>query len=299
MDAGNALFKHPYVVQSKREHLEAVAQAIIESYNVMGLQVMNVGASDLGAGEEFILRMEEIAEFPMISANITGVDSTKNLFDPYVILKTHDQTLGFVGVSTGDKRLKEFTFSDPIEAAKQAVEKISSKVDLVFLMANVDDKMELLLAEEVDGIDFIIRSNTRSVQKNPKQHNGTVVIRIGSQGKYAGVLDIRKVDAVSEMKNVSLQYKRIKFSQDRLKAMSKGLDEGMSLEDHYADDENRLKLIAKLRNDLETNQDLIKKLKNSYHLEVISLNDKIEDTPEVAEIVKEYMPKKKEHTEKH
>ncbi|MBL7026099.1 MAG: hypothetical protein ISR87_11645 [Candidatus Marinimicrobia bacterium] len=259
---------------------------------------MNVGTNDLAAGLDFILEMEQKANFPFISANTKDANTDKFLFEPYTIIKTHDQTLGFVGITKGDNRVKEFAFSDPIEAAQKSIDEIKDKVDLVILMANVDEKLEKALTAEVEGIDFLIRSKSGSLQRNPRQQDGTTIIRIGKQGKYAGILRIRNVDNVSQMKNVSSQYTRIKFADNRLKAMTKGLEEGVTLEEHFADDENRLKLISRLRNERETNVELIKKLKNSYYLEPIALNEKIEDTPEVAEIVKDYMPEEKEQVKK-
>ena len=298
VDAGDALFKYPYIADDQVEHLKEVATAIIGAYNVMDCQVMNIGTNDLAAGLDFILEMKNTANFPFISANTKEAGSDNLLFKPYVIVETHDQTLGFVGVTKGDNRVKEFSFSDPVEAAQKSINGIKEKVDLIFLMANGDDKFEKSMAADVEGIDFLIRSKSGSLQRNPRQEDGTTIIRIGKQGKYAGVLRIRNVDSVSQMKNVSSQYTRIKFADNRLKAMSKGLEEGVSLEEHFAEDENRLKLITRLRNERKTNVDLIKKLKNSYYLEPIPLNEKIEDTPEVAAIVKDYMPDEKEPVKK-
>jgi 2',3'-cyclic-nucleotide 2'-phosphodiesterase (5'-nucleotidase family) len=298
VDAGDALFKYPYIADDEGEHLKEVATAIISAYNVMDCRVLNIGTNDLAAGLDFILEMEKMANFPFISANTKDASTDKFLFKPYFILETHDQKLGFVGITKGDNRVKEFVFSDPVEAAQKSIDEIKDKVDLVFLMANGDDKLEKQLTAEVTDIDFLIRSKTGSLQRNPRQEDGTTIIRIGKQGKYAGVLRIRNVDNVSQMKNVSSQYTRIKFSDNRLKAMTKGLEDGVTLEEHYADDENRLKLITRLRDERKTNVDLIKKLKNSYYLEPIALNEKIEDSPEVAAVVKDYMPEENDEAKK-
>jgi 2',3'-cyclic-nucleotide 2'-phosphodiesterase (5'-nucleotidase family) len=244
------------------------------------------------------MELQKNADFPFISANTKDVVTDKFLFNPYAIVETPDQTLGFVGVTIGDGRLKSFAFSDPVEAAQKAIDEIKDKVDLVFLMANVDEKMERALTAEVKGIDFLLRSKTGSLQRVPRQQDGTTVIRIGKQGKYAGVLKIRNVDNVSQMKNVSSQYTRIKFADNRLNAMSKDLEQGKTLEEHYANDESRLKLIARLRTERKTNVDLIRSLKNSYYLEPIPLNEKIVDTPEVAAIVEAYMPEDKSKAKK-
>jgi len=290
VDAGDALFKSAYLGPTQQEKLKQVATAIISAYNTMGCEVMNIGSKDLAAGYDFIMSLDQQAQFPFISANAMQKGSSDLMFPAYQVIETHDQTLGFVGVTIGDRRLKEFEFSDPVEAAQNTINEIREQVDLVFLMANVDDKTEKMLIEKVEGVDFILRSKSPSLQRNPKQIDGKTVIRIGKQGKYAGVLRIRNVDDVSQMKNVSSQYSRIKFADNRLNAMRKGLEEGVSLEAHFADDENRLKLISRLKKEKESNESLIRKLKNSYFLEPIALNEKIPDTPEVAEIVKAYMP---------
>jgi len=293
VDAGDLFFKHPYVTQAKRELQLETARAILNAYNLMDCQVLNVGANDLGAGLEFITEMATTANFPFISANVTSAGSDVLLYEPSHIVKTHDMTLGFVGVSIGDRRLKEFDFKDPVESAKVAIAAIRDKVDLVFLLANVDDRTELELAQAIGDIDFLIRSKTGSLQRNPKEHNGVVVVRNGKQGKYAGALKIRRVDNITPMKNVSAQQKRIKFSQSRLLAMSKGLEDGKTLEEHYAKDEKRLLLIKRLRDEQANNESLIKKLKNSYYFDPMPLNEKVADTPEVAEVVAAFMPTKK------
>ncbi len=282
------------MVDSQREQLIGTASAILKAYNEMGCRVLNVGSHDLAAGKAFVLELEKQAKFPFISANILDAESKQTLFGPSLIIETPGRTLGFVGVSSGDQKLKEFEFSDPVEAANKAIAKIKDKVDLVFLLANVDDKTQKLLTQEVKDVDFLIRSNSGSVQRNPKEENGVVVISIGKQGKYVGVLTVTNVDKFSSLKNVSPQYTRINFSDNRLLAMSKGLEEGKTLEEHYADDEKRLQLISRLRDERQTNVDLIKSLKNTYYLEAIALNEKVEDAPEVASIVADYMPKENE-----
>jgi len=251
---------------------------------------MNVGANDLGAGLPFIQEMQQAADFPFISANIRLANQDQLLFEPDMILDVPGLKVGFVGITTGDKRLKDFAFADPVEAAQQAVGAIRDKVDLIFLLANVDDRMETQLTEDVKGIDFLVRSKTGSLYRNPKERNKVVVIRPGKQGKYAGILKVQKSDPQKKLNNVSPQYTRIKFADNRLRAMARGLDDGKTLEEHYANDEKRLQLIQRLRQEKATNQKLIKELKNSYYFEAIPLNAKIADTPDVAAIVADFMP---------
>jgi len=294
VDAGDALFKSPYVVKSKREHLLEVAGAIIGAYNVMGCTAMNVGMNDLAAGLDFITEMQAKANFPFLSSNILHAETQKPLFQASAIIETPDLKLGLVGVTIGDKRLKEFTFANPIESAQKEINAIKDQVDLIFLLANVDDVMEKDLMNVLEGIDFLVRSKTGAVNRNPKEQNGVVLIRNGNQGKYAGVLQIRKVDDTNKLTNVSAQHTRIDFADKRLASMAEVLEEGQALEQYYAGDDKRLELINRLKDEKNHNEDLIKKLKNSYYFEAIALDDKVPDTPEVAPIVAKYMPKKKD-----
>lgn len=259
----------------------------------MGCKVMNVGLNDLAAGVDFIVEMQNKAEFPMISANILNAETQKPLFQPHLILDTPDLTLGFVGITIGDKRMKEYSFTDPFESAQKEINSIKDKVDLVFLLANVDDKMEKDMVDSLEDVDFIVRSKTGAMNRNPKESNGVVAIRNGNQGKYAGVLQIRKVDDVSKLTNVSSQHSRIDFADRRLNSMAEKLEDGQTLESFYAEDEQRMTLINRLKDEKKENEDLIRKMKNSYYFQAIPLDAKVPDTPEVASLVAEYITEQK------
>ncbi|MCF7824371.1 MAG: hypothetical protein K9N35_09400 [Candidatus Marinimicrobia bacterium] len=256
----------------------------------MDCKVLNVGVNDLGSGEAFLKTLEKRAEFPFISSNIALANTGKLAFQPSLIIKSNDLKLGFVGVTIGNPRIKEFTYNDPVESVKKAVSDLKGKVDLVFLLANVDDDVEKLLTQEVKGADFLIRSKSRGLYRVPKDENGMIVIRNGIQGKYAGVLKIKKHDENEHMTDLSSQYARIKFTENRLQSMSVNLKEGETLEAHYADDATRLNLIKKLQAEKKANEEAVIDQKNSYYYEPIALNAKIPDSEEIASIVKDFMP---------
>jgi len=255
----------------------------------MNCQLLNVGSKDLANGLAFIQELQQAANFPFISANISLAGNSDLLFAPSAIIETHDMKLGFVGVSTGNSRVKDFKFSDPVLAAQKAIEQIKSQVDLVILLANVDDPTERELLSKVEGVDFLIRSQTARRYQKPKLENNIVVIRNGNQGKYAGVLQVKIDKLDGPLKDISAQQKRIKFADNRLNAMRTNIEEGVSLEQHYAGDEKRLELITRLRSERADNVNLISKLSNTYYFDPIALDEKIADTPEVAEIVREFM----------
>ncbi len=145
------------------------------------------------------------------------------------------------------------------------------------------------MLDELEWIDFLIRTRTARLFRQPQVQNDVVVIRNGDRGKYAGILHIRKEDPVASMKDVSSQYQRINFSRKRLAALAKEVPEGTSLEEYYADDQTRLKLIQRLRDEQQQNLDLVASLGNGYYYNPIGLDATIADDPEVAPIVKEFL----------
>ena len=119
--------------------------------------------------------------------------------------------------------------------------------------------------------------------------HGVIAIRNGDQGKYAGVLKIKVNDPEAQLKDISAQMKRVDFADSRLNAMAQGLEPGVTLEQHFAEDPKRLELIARLRSEKAENLSLMEKLNNTYYFDPVALDEKIEDTPEVAALVAEYM----------
>jgi len=194
-------------------------------------------------------------------------------------------------VTNGDARLEAFQFGDPLTAAQEAVADIRDKVDLVILLANVDDRYETTLAEEVEGVDFLVRSRTARYSRQPLLNGKTVVLRTGNRGKYAGILHVRRPDPVGDFKDLSKQMQRVEFAQRRLDMLAKDVPEGQSLEAYYAKDETRLGLVKNLRAEEQRNRELLETLGNGYFFTAIALDKNIADDPNILPIVEEYITK--------
>ena len=273
--------------------MQAVARAIIDSYNAMDCILMNVGPFDLAAGPAFIDEIAKRADFPLLSSNIRKEGDEELLFKTHLVKKMNGLKVGFIGVATGNSKLQGFEFDDPVASVKPIAAELRPKVDLIVILANVDDKTELALARDVPEIDFLVRSGTGSLYRIPKVKNGAIVIRNSRQGKYAGVLTIKLTDPEVPLTNISQQMSRIGFADKRLTTMSRDLKEGETLEEKFKDNQSRLNVVSRLRKEREVNVKQISEFTNTYFFRAMQLNDKIDDEPEVAEIVAEYMPKEK------
>lgn len=288
IDAGDAFFNSPYPDQTNADKKKAIAEAILKSYNAMDCQVMNIGSYDLAYGKDFIMQLVAVADFPMISANTRDADSKDLLFEPTYILNTEDMSIGFIGVTNGNTRQSEFLFSDPVAAVVEQIAELKGQVDLIVVLANVVDNYESRLANEVEGIDFLIRSNTGRVNRVPQKVNQTHIIRNGNRGKYAGVLHIIHPDPVAQLRDVSQHLSRISFTENRLEAMARDIPEDMTLEEYYQGDATKMELILKLKKEKQDKLELIERQTNRFSYEAVALDTKVADDPEILPLVIDY-----------
>ena len=283
------------MVHAQREKLENVARAIIDAYNVMDCQVMNVGTTDLAAGVDFITEMKSRAKFPLVSANIRGADSKDLLFKSHVIKRLNGLKIGFIGVAGDNTKNTQFEFDDPVESAQAVATELRDKVDLLVLLANVDDKTELALATTIPELDFLVRSRTGGLHRTPKKQNGVVIVRNSRQGKFAGILSLRLTDKTKDLADVTRQMARIDFVNKRLMTMEQDLKPGETLDEKFKDNPSRMNVLKRLRDERKNYSNEVFAQSNYYWFTARSLNENIEDEPEVAAVVEPYMPKEKQN----
>lgn len=75
-------------------------ESLIDVMNELGYCAMTLGNHEFDYGMDNILALEEVAEFPFLSCNLTEIESGETLFDPYVIVEVEGAKIAFVGVST-------------------------------------------------------------------------------------------------------------------------------------------------------------------------------------------------------
>lgn len=243
---------------------------------------MNVGANDLAMGAGFINHIQDLAEFPLISANILRKDNGQHAFEPYVILKTSDQRIGVIGVSMPTPKVAEqYEFGDPIVHTQAIVNAIAAEVDVIIVLASLDDRKTQQLADQVQGADFVVSSRSLRVSSQPKMHRGTTVIQNGTRGKYAGVLHVKRADDLGTLRNLTPEYSQLRFTRERLDAMAKPVPAGMSLTEYYAGDGAKTQLVQRLEAQKNQREKLIHETANYFWFLPVALSEEIPDNPEI------------------
>ena len=122
----------------------------------------------------------------------------------YVVIQKGDTKIAVTG-AFGQDSLKcaptcELMFKDPVEAAKDTVEKIkkNEEVDMIVCVSHCgtwedENKSEdELLAKNVKDIDLIISGHTHSELKEPIQHENTYIVSCGEYGRNIGSLSMKQ-----------------------------------------------------------------------------------------------------------
>jgi 2',3'-cyclic-nucleotide 2'-phosphodiesterase (5'-nucleotidase family) len=176
-------------------------ESIVRLMNDIGYNAMAPGNHDFNYGYQRLVELNELTNFPILAANVRKEDGS-NLLDAYVIIETAGLKVGIIGLATPETthkthpdNIKGLTFTNPIEAAKQSVEVLKDKTDLIIALSHlgmnkysVDTSIKV--AEEVEGIDLIIDGHSHTVLEQGLKVGNTLIVSTGEYGKNLGIVDL-------------------------------------------------------------------------------------------------------------
>ncbi len=133
---------------------------------------------------------------------------------PYTILRRDGLKIGIFGLLGRDAVevspfAKPLTFRDPVEAAREMVDILrhKEKADIVIclshggLRGNPKKSEDILLAQNVPGIDVIISGHTHTKLDRPITVGSTLIVQAWCYGMQAGILDLAVNDGRISVQN--------------------------------------------------------------------------------------------------
>ena len=102
------------------------------------------------------------------------------------------QAFPFTPISNPQRFIPDWTFGIRRESLQRLVDDVRGreKPDAVILLSHNGTDLDLAMAEDINGIDFILGGHTHDILYQPRVVNQTVVINSGCVGKFASCLDI-------------------------------------------------------------------------------------------------------------
>lgn len=189
--------------------------------NLLGYQAMAVGNHEFDKPLAVLKMQRDLAEFPMLSANI--YENGQRMFAPYKVFNLGGLRVGVMGLTTEDTRklalpdnVAHLDFRSPIAEARALVPELHAQVDVVIAATHMGHyengqhgtqaEGDVEMARAVPGIDLVVGGHTQNpacmMAENvldrayvpgsacqPDRQNGTWIVQAHEWGKYVGRAD--------------------------------------------------------------------------------------------------------------
>lgn len=176
--------------------------------NMMGYDVVTLGNHEFDNGSAMLAKQLKNREFKVVCANYVFKNKKlKKIVEPYTIITYDTLRIGIFGLTTDLKGLvspqteKELTFLDPVETAKKIVQILKEKeqCDIIICLSHLgldqirkNDVSDKMLAEQVEGIDFIIGGHSHDYLEIPLIINNIQIFQAGAKGAYIGKIELKQ-----------------------------------------------------------------------------------------------------------
>jgi len=164
------------------------ADLFVGALNRMGYDALNLGERELFGGMDLVKRMKDMADFPLISSNVSSKDP---LWKPYVIKGVNPVRVAILGIVSPrfDPNNSAVSIQPPQVSLKALMAHLSDKADIFVLLSYTGLKETLDLIKEVPGLDIAIIGHVK-IPLEGKRVGKTLVISPGNKGECVGVVHV-------------------------------------------------------------------------------------------------------------
>ncbi|MCF7940427.1 MAG: 5'-nucleotidase C-terminal domain-containing protein [Spirochaetia bacterium] len=180
-------------------------ESIAQVMNTVGYDAMAAGNHDFNYGYERLIELNEMTDFPILSANTYDAEGSR-ILPPYTIFTYNDVKVAVFGITTSEsyykvhpKHIEGLTFADSVQTSQEMVDTLSSEADVIIALVHlgVDEAStdtSIRIAEQVSGIDLIVDGHSHTTLPEGLLVNDTLIVQAGSYDKSLGAVDIHIVD---------------------------------------------------------------------------------------------------------
>jgi len=295
LDTGNLFFRKSPQTETKRRDALLRVDLLIQSYNEMGYDVVNVGEKDLMMSLRFLSEATQKAKFPFISANLIDKKTQKRIFSPYVIKEIAGLKIGILGLLDDQFNpiLQEIdpnlTILDPITTSKGLMKNLREYSDLIVVLSQLGESKDKKLSRENPQIDLILGGGGEAQRAVIERVNEIPIYRLEPRGGYLGRIDYFLIDTKKPIKFL------ISSERDELeKRLERLITRSMQIKSEMAKSGKHEEMRVKELKFLESKQKELEKTllalenKNFYRHMAIPVQLSVEDDPKIIKGVDHY-----------
>lgn len=170
-------------------------KAQIELLNLLNPDIFVLGNHEFDYGLKNLREALELAQFPIICANLFDKKKKELLVQPYLILNRGKLKIAFIGLVTEriEKVVREWGELEVLDAESTLVyylNELEEKTDIQILVSHMGLQKDKSVAEKIEGLEVIIGGHSHTVLHKPRKINNTLICQAGSRGRYLGKLDL-------------------------------------------------------------------------------------------------------------
>ncbi|MBN1350401.1 bifunctional metallophosphatase/5'-nucleotidase [candidate division KSB1 bacterium] len=180
------------------EYRGAKGGALIEMMNTLGYEGMTLGNHEFDVSQENILKLIELSEFPVYSANLYKTNG--QLFAPkaYYIYEKQGLRIGVIGIITEQlfdvlnfNKRENLVVKPNAETINEIADEIDDETDLIVILSHCGADEDSALAEKLDRrIDVIVGGHSHTRIEKAREVNHILIVQAGSKCRYLGKLDL-------------------------------------------------------------------------------------------------------------
>jgi len=204
------------------------ADLILESYQAMRYDAINLSQTDLLLGVPHLQEKGKDLSLPFVSSNLVEKGDGKPLFDPFIVKKTNGLTVGIFGLMdqhpNDSQKSGGYLIRDPYEAAREVLGSLREKAGLIIALSTLSREKNIKLLEKFSDIDFIIVADKKS--RRPTKVNQGYILSTGDKGKHMGLLNLvlTSLKRPLALKDIGIE-KRLKLDLSRTEERMALLDQ--------------------------------------------------------------------------
>lgn len=179
------------------EYKNAEGGALVKMMNMIGYDTGVCGNHEFDKPISNIKNLIEIANFPILCANLSDDASNDFIKKRYHILDVSGLKIGIIGVtphplgkSVSAENLEQYHSTDPAEAINNIASEIDSLTDLIIALTHLGTEADKKLAMKLRRVDVIVGGHSHTVLEQPERVNGILIVQAGSHSRYLGRLDL-------------------------------------------------------------------------------------------------------------
>jgi sulfur-oxidizing protein SoxB len=173
-------------------------EAVVPILNAMEFDAMTAHW-EFAYGPKQLKQLSQKLDFPVLGINCYDRKTRRPFLDPYIIKEMDGLNVAIVGLASNivDKTMPS-SFSEGLRFTLGRFELPSiigrlrkeSKADLVILISHLGFPQDMMIAEEVVGIDVLLSGHTHNRLSHPVKVKDTIIIQSGCHGSFLGRLDV-------------------------------------------------------------------------------------------------------------